>query len=66
MNKINRFFTTLPNIQNVINLYKNILMFSRNLLTMHDIFTGDVVNNYTETLIYTQLLVVANKKKVRF
>lgn len=26
-------------------------MFSRNLLTMHDIFTGDVVNNYTETLI---------------
>lgn len=61
MNKINRFFTTLPNIKNVINLYKNILMFSR-----HDIFTGDVVNNYTETLIYTQLLVVANKKKVRF
>lgn len=41
-------------------------MFSRNLLTMHDIFTGYVVNNYTETLIYTQLLVVANKKKVRF
>lgn len=41
-------------------------MFSRNLLTMHDIFTGDVVDNYTETLIYTQLLVVANKKKVRF
>lgn len=36
-------------------------MFSR-----HDIFTGDVVNNYTETLIYTQLLIVANKKKVRF
>lgn len=41
-------------------------MFSRNLLTRYDIFTGDVVNNYTETLIYTQLLVVANKKKVRF
>lgn len=41
-------------------------MFSINLLTMHDIFTGDVVNNYTETLIYTQLLIVANKKKVRF
>lgn len=36
-------------------------MFSR-----HDIFTGDVVNNYTETLIYTQLLIEANKKKVRF
>lgn len=41
-------------------------MFSRNLLTMNDIFTGDVVNTYTKTLIYAQLLIVANKKKVRF
>lgn len=32
----------------------------------YDIFIGDVVNNYIEILIYIQLLVVVNKKKVRF
>lgn len=41
-------------------------MFFRNLLIMYDIFIGDVVNNYIEILIYIQLLVVVNKKKVRF
>lgn len=32
----------------------------------YDIFIGDVVNNYIEILIYLQLLVVVNNKKVRF